>query len=54
MTLKNKSVTFVLEVANTGFLRYLLKNFQANQKKKNGNNNNNIRENNKNLPLVNS
>ena len=40
MTLKNKSVTFVLEVANTGFLRHVIKNFQPDQKKKNGNNNN--------------
>ena len=49
MTLKNKSVTFVLEVANTGFPGYLIKNFQPDQKKKNGNNNNNGK-NNKNLP----
>ena len=34
MTLKNESGTFLLEVANTGFIRNLLKNFQPNQSKK--------------------
>ena len=51
LTLKNKSVTFVLQVADTGFPRNHLKFFQVNQSKKNGNNNNNITKNNKNLPL---
>ena len=34
MTLKNKSVTFLLEVANMGLLSYHLKNLQPNQSKK--------------------
>ena len=34
MTLKNKSGTFLLEVADMGFPRYHLKKLQSNQSKK--------------------